>query len=221
VAGTNGFAIASLILAIFGCVGISLILAIAFGILALSQLKKREQRGRGLAIAGLSIAGVWIVAIAIATVVAIASAPSPSNATVQPGVLATTPSGGVSPEASSAAGPDSVPIADLQVGQCVKNVTEGLQVSRLLVVPCADAHEAEVVALFDLPAGAYPGETAVDKKAGDGCADRLEAYAPGSSNNPDLDVFYFSPLKSDWDNNDRSVICMAVNSKPVTGSVKS
>src|SRR5512138_561066 len=51
---TNGFAIASLI----------------FGIVALSQIKKRNEKGRGMAIAGLSLSGAWVVLICLVVIIA-------------------------------------------------------------------------------------------------------------------------------------------------------
>lgn len=51
--GTNGFAIASLVLGIIWLYWIGSILAIIFGFVALSQIKERQQSGRGMAIAGL------------------------------------------------------------------------------------------------------------------------------------------------------------------------
>ncbi|ATY13927.1 DUF4190 domain-containing protein [Amycolatopsis sp. AA4] len=69
--GTNGFAIASLILAI---PAFSLPLSIAFGVIALRQTRVFGNPGRGLAIAGLSISGAWVAALLIGLAVA---SPSP------------------------------------------------------------------------------------------------------------------------------------------------
>ena len=65
--GTNGFAIAALILGIIGAV----LLSVIFGIIALNQTKGGRQGGRGMAIAGLIISGVWVFVIAAVVVVAI------------------------------------------------------------------------------------------------------------------------------------------------------
>jgi hypothetical protein len=65
--GTNGFAVASLVLGILGGV----LLSVIFGIIALSQTKSRHQSGREMAIAGLVLSGLWtlgIVAMIIAGV---------------------------------------------------------------------------------------------------------------------------------------------------------
>ena len=74
--GTNGFAIASLVL---GCLiwieGFTGILAVVFGHVALSQIKKTNQGGRGLAIAGLVLGyiGIAFLLVIIILFVAIAN----------------------------------------------------------------------------------------------------------------------------------------------------
>jgi hypothetical protein len=59
--GTNGMAIASLVCSLFGwlCV-IGPILGLIFGFLALGQIKRTGQGGRGMAIAGIVIGGLVI-----------------------------------------------------------------------------------------------------------------------------------------------------------------
>ena len=58
--GTNGFAIASLVLGILTLCGLGSVLAVIFGHIALGQIKDRNQTGRGLAIAGLVLGYVGI-----------------------------------------------------------------------------------------------------------------------------------------------------------------
>jgi hypothetical protein len=62
-AGTNDVAIASLVCSLFGwlCV-IGPILGLILGFLALGQIKRTGQRGRGMAIAGIVIGGLVIAA---------------------------------------------------------------------------------------------------------------------------------------------------------------
>jgi hypothetical protein len=68
-AGTaNTFAILALV---FGFLGG--LIAIPFGFVALSQIRKTGQSGRGLAIAGIILAFVWIAAWGILTAVALSS----------------------------------------------------------------------------------------------------------------------------------------------------
>jgi hypothetical protein len=74
--GTNGFAIAALVLAILGCAFFPAILAIVFGFVALSQIKTTGQKGRGLAIAGITLSFVLIVLLAIFLAIGAAQEPA-------------------------------------------------------------------------------------------------------------------------------------------------
>jgi len=58
-------AIASLILALFGFLGVTALLAVVFGIVALVQISgsRGRLRGQGLAIAGLCLSGLMVLAI--------------------------------------------------------------------------------------------------------------------------------------------------------------
>src|SRR5262245_48025814 len=61
--GTNAMAVASLVCSLFGwvCLFIGAFLGVIFGFIALSQIKRSGQRGRGLAIAGIVIGSVLLV----------------------------------------------------------------------------------------------------------------------------------------------------------------
>ena len=58
-AQTNGLAIASLVLGLVGFILPCGIVGIVLGIVALVQIRDRQQKGKGLAIAGLVLAGLW------------------------------------------------------------------------------------------------------------------------------------------------------------------
>ncbi len=79
--------------------------------------------------------------------------------------------------------------------------------------PCTTAHSAEVFATFDLPDGAYPGETQVTSTAEKGCTDRLPTLPAGGD---DLDLYYLTPQQAGWKLGDRSVTCFVVSATPVT-----
>jgi hypothetical protein len=77
---TNGLAIAALICGLAGfVVGCTAPLAIIFGFVARSQIKKTHEEGNGMAIAGIVLGAVVIVALAV--IFAFALALSSSNAT--------------------------------------------------------------------------------------------------------------------------------------------
>ncbi|MFE0028259.1 DUF4190 domain-containing protein [Amycolatopsis sp. NPDC059021] len=60
VPGRNGYATASLSLAIFGFTGIPGLLGVIFGIVALVQLRRTRQAGRGFAITGIVLSVLWL-----------------------------------------------------------------------------------------------------------------------------------------------------------------
>lgn len=75
--GTDGFAIASLVLSLLGFIGICAILGVIFGLVALNRIGKTQRGGRGMAIAGTVIGGGWLV-LTILVVIAISIAGSNS-----------------------------------------------------------------------------------------------------------------------------------------------
>jgi hypothetical protein len=75
VAGTNGFAIASMILGILWIYWVGSILALVFGYIALRQIKQRAEGGRGMAIAGVVLGwiGVAMIPVIVIAVFAVGS----------------------------------------------------------------------------------------------------------------------------------------------------
>jgi hypothetical protein len=184
--GTNGFAIAALI---FGIIG-GVVLGFIFGFIALSQTKRTGQNGRGLAIAGLILSTMWTIVIILLIILAIAtSATRDTGGTVTQG-------GAISATA-------------LQVGDCVNNLQNSTNLQSLPGVPCAQPHEGEVFAVFDLPGGAYPGRDAVRAQVSTECNARLSAYSPSAQNDSSVGLFSVSPQEQNWTNGDRQVVCIA------------
>ena len=199
--GTNGFAIASLI---FGLLG-GILLSVIFGFVALSQIKKRGQGGRGLAIAGISISAVWLLGILALVVV---------------GLVAGGTGGGNDPTTSLADSGD-VNVQRLAPGQCLNGLKEGSAIRDLPAVPCAQPHEGEVFAVFDLADGDFPGDDKVAQLAEDGCVDRLKPYASKAADDPDVEIYFLHPTSTSWRLGDQGVACVAMSSTgKVTGSIK-
>ena len=67
--GTNGLAIAALVLGILWLCAIGSVLAIVFGFVALNQIKRSGQGGRGLAIAGIVLGIIGILASVVTLIV--------------------------------------------------------------------------------------------------------------------------------------------------------
>ena len=73
--GTNGFAIASLVLGLLWFYGVGAILALVFGYMGKRQIDESDgrQQGRGLAIAGIILGWIGLALVVLVTI-AIASA---------------------------------------------------------------------------------------------------------------------------------------------------
>jgi Septum formation len=112
-----------------------------------------------------------------------------------------------------------VALDQLRPGDCVNGVKEGARVISLTAVPCAEPHEGEVFAKFELPAGPFPGDSAVAQQSNDGCFDRLAPYAARAVDDQDLQVFYYAPERRSWSQG-RGVLCLAVHTQRTTGSIR-
>ena len=107
----------------------------------------------------------------------------------------------------------------LQVGDCLNGLQEEGDVGSLPAVPCAEPHEGEVYATFDLPEGDYPSETAIFDQAEAGCDERLSSVAPDASEDPSVGLFYLYPTELSWPD-DREVVCIAISMPGTTrGSI--
>lgn len=196
-AGTNGMAIAALILGIIG----GIILAPIFGFIALSQIKRTGQRGREMAIAGIVLSGLWLLVIIFGVVAIAASAPRASDGQITEG--------------------GSVSTTSLKVGDCVNGIGNSNNLASLPAAPCDQAHEGEVFAVFDLPPGDYPGQPEVENQATTECSTRLDAYAPSAATDENVGLFYLYPKARNWAAGDHEVVCVATSdSGPTTGSIR-
>jgi hypothetical protein len=106
----------------------------------------------------------------------------------------------------------------LRPGQCVDSGSNALKVT---VLSCARPHNAEVFAAFSLPAEAWPGSSAVQVEAGDGCASRFDSYIDPQLAAADLTQEWVYPNQAAWKAGERTVVCevSAVNGQ-LTGSVR-
>lgn len=208
--GTNGFAIASLILGLVApCGGL---LSVVFGIVALNQIKKTGQRGRGLAIGGLVATGVWLVAIAVAAVAVIAVISANNDDSGRDTADDTT----VIPDD----GEEQISTLELVPGDCLNGLSGEEGVGSLPVTPCTEPHEGEVYAAFDLADGSWPGEDAVFSAAQDGCLSHMESDFPDEWADDEVEVSCLYPAEGTWLTGDREVLCVAYyGDGPRTGSV--
>jgi Septum formation len=106
----------------------------------------------------------------------------------------------------------------LRPGQCVDSGSDAL---KFTVLSCAHPHDAEVFAAFSLPAAAWPGASAVQADAGDGCASRLDSYIDPQLAAAGLTQDYVYPNQAAWQAGERTVVCeVRAESGQLTGSVR-
>ena len=106
----------------------------------------------------------------------------------------------------------------LRPGQCVNSGADALKVT---VLSCARPHDAEVFAVFRLPDTAWPGTSAVQVDAGDGCANRFDGYIDPQLAGASLSQQYVYPNQAAWQAGERTVVCeVSAVSGQLTGSVR-
>lgn len=183
--GRNGFAVAALLTGIFGGFFISPI----FAIMGLSEIRKTGQRGKGFAIAGLALSVVWLAVPVLFVTGYFAQLPDRDAA------------GDVIAEGKEL-------IFNLSVGDCLDEVAPGMRF-RVTVLPCAEPHDGEMFARFDLPGGSWPGDEETEAQASESCYAELAAYAPSAYADENVSIVFFSPSRSTWYDGDREVICLS------------
>ena len=145
-------AIASLVTGILAIVPVAVVL----GIVALVQIDRRGDNGKGLAIAGISIACAWVVIAIVGVIVLL-------NNIIERDADGRIVEGGLVDELS------------LVPGDCVDDPDEDVLALRGL--PCEDAHDAEVFARFRLSGDGWPATStaARPRAAATGCASSTPA----------------------------------------------
>ena len=106
----------------------------------------------------------------------------------------------------------------LRPGQCVNTGSDALKPT---VLSCARPHDAEVFAVFTLPAAPWPGTSAVRMDADNGCASRLDSYIDPQLATAGLAQEFVYPNRDAWQANQRTVVCeVSATEGQLTGSVR-
>ncbi|WP_328494210.1 DUF4190 domain-containing protein [Streptomyces sp. NBC_00414] len=201
----NGFAISALVLGILCFLPL---IGLILGSVALVQIKKKGERGKGMAVAGMILSGVGAALLTLA--------------------LATGGAAGFwegFKEGARDAGGSGAAFS-LDKGQCFDTPGGSLEGMAYDVdtVPCEDEHDGEVYANFEMADGGYPGDDAVTEAADDKCYSLQYAYAMDSWAIPDdVDIYYFTPTSGSWGFGDREISCVFGNvdeKGSLTGSLR-
>ncbi|MFF7451912.1 MULTISPECIES: DUF4190 domain-containing protein [unclassified Streptomyces] len=198
----NGLAIAALVL---GVLCFLPAVGLVLGLVALSQIRKRGERGKGMAVAGAVLSSVGLVLWTL-------SLTTGAAADFWDGFK------------DAAKGEGSA--YSLKKGDCFDSGTGSLTGETYDVdeVPCAKAHHGEVFAVVKLPGGDFPGDSAIEDTADDRCYALQETYAMDAWAVPeDVDVYYLVPSEDSWSFGDREITCLFGNTdedKSLTGSLR-
>ncbi|MCH5672868.1 DUF4190 domain-containing protein [Streptomyces gilvus] len=196
-APVNGLAVASLVLGILCCVPAA---GLLLGLIALGQIRRTGERGRGMAVAGsvLSSLGVALWVLTLAT-------------------------GNVSDfwGGFKDAAKDNGSAYTLAKGECFDAPGGSLEGFTYDVdkVPCAGRHDGEVFAAFTMGRDtSYPGDADVTAVADTRCSALRYAYAMDAWAVPvDVDVYFLTPTRQSWRLGDREVTCVFGNTDKTAG----
>ncbi|MDX6364243.1 MAG: hypothetical protein QOC85_3253 [Streptomyces sp.] len=196
----NGLAIAALVLGILCFLpAVGLIL----GVIALAQIKKRGERGKGMAVGGIVMSSIGVLLLVLTFA----------------GGGARDFWDGFQDAADDAGGGVTFSVDKGECFNAPGGSLEGMayDVDR---VSCAGEHDAEVFANFSMPAGGYPGDSKVTDVADTKCFTLQDQYAMDYWAVPDdVDVYYFTPTRQSWKLGDREITCMFGNTDE-TASLK-
>ncbi len=214
---TNGVAIAAIIMGFVLPLG-----GIIAGAVALAQIKRTGEKGRGLAIGGIVAGGIImvlsIVAIVAFVLFALIGAGAASSSS-DPFDLPAEPDGG-----SVTIGPGDQAPSDaytLPVGACLDDVPSGV-ISPANLVDCAQPHSYEVFGSFFLSDGAFPGDDAIESSAYEGCDAAYPDYVGIPWQQSTLEYYYVSPTEQTWAEGDREISCLLYDpdADQTTGSLR-
>jgi hypothetical protein len=122
----------------------------------------------------------------------------------------------------------SVDAFKMRVGDCFNDTAalandEAGEVSSLPGVPCAEPHDNEVYAVFDVDVESFPGDEAMGDMAFSQCLARFEGFVGSVYEDSVLDVTALYPSDQSWSlQGDREVVCAVydMNAEKLTGSAK-
>jgi hypothetical protein len=201
---TNGISILAIILGFVFPVG-----GIIAGVVALAQIKRTGEKGRGLAITGI-VAGAVISVLAIIAVIglvifsiAVGSQASSSD----PFDIPDYPQDGGVTVGPSEAAPGDGDTFTLPVGACLDNVPGGF-ISSSNLVDCAVPHTYEVFSSFLLPEGTFPGDDAIATAAQEGCDAAFPSFVGIPFDQSALNYQFVAPTEDTWAGGDREISCL-------------
>jgi hypothetical protein len=184
----NGFAVAGVL---FGAIG-GCVFGIIFGVIALVQIRRSGEPGRGTAITGIVLSCLWIGVVAYASTHDDFLGPDrDSNGSITSGgTLAAT---------------------GLKVGDCVEDLGGLKEISDVPAVTCTEPHRAEVYGFLVLDRPEYPGDEELADLAGAQCLDAFDEL-PGLPaqvlDDTVIRIISLQPVELAWVSGDHRITCL-------------
>jgi len=110
----------------------------------------------------------------------------------------------------------------MDIGLCFDDESAE-EVSSVPEVDCAEPHDNEVFAKYDVADGSFPGDQALLDTAMETCtAEYFATYVGTAYADSDLEVFPITPTAASWDDGDREIVCAlyALDLSKLTGSME-
>lgn len=117
----------------------------------------------------------------------------------------------------------TVPALDMRAGNCIETISSIGMVEEVGLVPCAQPHQAEVFAEYEITDDDFAGENAYDTQADEFCYSEAislaDQYGYSDELLSSLDLQYFVPSQDTWNAGDRLIVCLVRGSSgDLTGS---
>ena len=200
---TNRWAVVSLISSLFGVFP----LGIGAGVVALNQLRHRQEQGKGMAIAGIAVSGAVALVGVGAAVASLVMA-----AYFGAGLL------GMDDEFVATGTAEE--LAALNVGDCFDDAGGDGPVDE---VECDGSHEGEVYLRTPLQASwqEYPGEEELFWAADEQCYEAFEGYVGKEYESSEFDFSVYAPDEESWAAGDRTLVCtICLYGEPIVGPAR-
>lgn len=195
--GTNGMAIAALVLGLCGFLFLTPVVGLVLGFVALSAVKKSGQSGKGLAISGIVLSLVWIAVFATFITVSVVTAPPPAHRDANGNVV----------------GQGAVSVFSLHPKDCF-TVPAGMigspnsSIRSFTVVPCTTPHDSEAIGSFTASESSFPGVDALRAESTSQCVKVLGTYLLDAEGIPSGTLVQFVvPNEQAWVAGEHRVTC--------------
>lgn len=213
---TNPTAIVAIVLGFLLPLG-----GIIAGIVALTQIKRTAERGKGLAITGIAVGSVLTLFAVIGGILLVVLAGlAAEEATTGPVPEISVPDG-AEPSTPDDATTEDTDVFTIAVGDCFNDLPASEQVTSVGVLDCGAPHDYEVYSEATVTdAEAFPGDEAVGAEADAACLAAFETFVGIPWDSSALDFSYVVPTAESWDTGDRLVSCLVFDPEvQTTGSL--